>query len=158
VPYNISPEAVERWRTVLDSLLTGDEVRIKTNDPQTLAYRIREALASARALEIEPYASISYKFRSGPGYVLAKPRTELMAEIVAIVPTAPMRDHVFTEAKTVFDVLNIVRDNPELDQLHFPSFTGDTDPLRKWAAAKRYSITDQPVLVLTREDGDTDAG
>jgi hypothetical protein len=153
VPYNISEESVERWRMILDRLVAepNSEHRIKSNDPTTLSYRLREALASARELSIEPYNALSFRFRVQPGVLVARPKIAITAEIIETRSIAPDKSLVFAEATTVFDVLEIVRKHPELEQLHFPAFAGDATPLVRWSQAKGYTLTDEPVLILTKD-------
>lgn len=142
MPYNISPKAVERWKHELDNLLSGQPFTWTTDAPHKLAYRLREAIAAAKACKIEPYASIDYQFTQTSTMVIATPRESL-------VQGAKQPDAVFDGAVTEYDVISAAT-TAKNDALVFPNFLGEITAIQRWAEAKGFTITEDP-LTLRRK-------
>ena len=154
-PYRVSPEAVEERLVELDAILAaaGKIVSFKTNDPKRLRYRLNEAIYAAKALEIEPYNSISIRLHLDPPFVHAVPKYEvvILSEIVDSIQAHVNlpESHIF-DSTTEFEVVQTAMTNTELLELHFPKFAGKLPPVERFAKARGYEILTDPILVLRR--------
>lgn len=138
-PYNLSPKAVERWTNELDKLLAGEEVVFRSSAPQKLAYRLREAIASAKRHDIAPYDSIDYMFKIEGESVVAVPKDNLVQD-------AQPREHVYAKVKNEFDVISLAAKEPK-HVMVFPAFDGDLTAVKQWASAKDYTVTEDPLTL-----------
>lgn len=143
--YNLSEKAVERMKAELDLLISGKELRFPSEEPHTLAYRIREAIAAAKYHKIKPYADLSYMFTLGPDHVLARPRGQRrlvsgpVEEPRATYPDAESEYQVVAECTKA-----------TLTELHFPNFRGDIHAVRHWAKEKRHEVSQDPYLIIRK--------
>lgn len=141
--YNLSRAAFERLQPQLDKLLPGYSVEFTTLSPATLAYRLREAIKSAQAYKIEPYASLDFSFHTRKGKVIARPKSELVLET--------RKEHSqITGARSHFEVIGAMKD-ATTPVVVFPDFNGELQPIVRWAQAKGYTVDIDPVLMLTKE-------
>lgn len=138
-PYNLSPKAVERWKTELDKLLTGESVTFDSNDPHKLAYRLREAIASAKAHKVAPYDKIDYVFKLSLGLVIAEPRAQLVNHV-------RLSEQTYVDARNEFDVISVAG-KATASILIFPNFSGETGSVHQWARAKGYTVEEDPLIL-----------
>ena len=143
--YNTTLGPLNRWASVLDEIHAGT-FQIASNDPKTLAYRLHEALESARVNKVEPYASMELKFRTSPGYLYVEAPNELV--VVSGVGT----QEVFPAAITSFDVVQSASGH-STGTLIFPSFNGENlKMVETWAKAKGWKIEmEENTLILTSD-------
>lgn len=143
--YNITLGPLTRWAPELDKIRLG-ESRIASSDPKTLAYRLHEALRSARANDVEPYASMSLSFKTTPGYLIINPHQDLVLDSNS---TEPME---FPAAETAFDIVQSASGITQ-GELYFPGWNGENSKMvETWAKAKGWemNLTDDGILVLTK--------
>ena len=147
MPYNHSRNSFERYRPFLDKLLPGKPIAFKTDNPHMLAYHLREAIGSAKLLEIEPYNQLAFAFKQdhSKGIVIAAPKLEERLEVVDLEQSdTPMS---FPEASSVFEVVTTA-DRIKSEVMVFPNFIGDVDSIRNWAIAKGYEVTLEDPLTM----------
>lgn len=140
--YNTSIKALQRWKDELDKLLPGEAVMWESREPQKLVYRLREAIEAARHNRIEPYASLDFQFTVSFNTVTATPKHSLAANPKPLETTHP-------EAKNEFDVISIAGKS-KASVFIFPSFNGELESVKNWAAAKGFTMETEP-LILRRK-------
>ena len=145
--YNTTLGPLSRWATVLDQILAGT-FQIATTDPKTLAYRLHEALYSARMNNMEPYASMNVKFRTSPGYLHVEPTSPLLLEVHEGSPSE------FPAAVTAFDIVQAA--SGVTGTLIFPSFNGENlKMIETWAKAKGWMITTEDNSLILTSDSES---
>lgn len=143
--YNLSPKSVERMQSILDQLLPGKELRLSTEYPHKLAYRIREAIAAAKHHKLSPYDRLEFVFTLGEGFVQAKPKVDLISGISA--PAQVVEGFV-----SEFDVVANAGKS-HANEIRFPGFSGDFDAVERWAAKAGWKVTGHEPLSLQRANG-----
>jgi len=143
--YNTTLGPLSRWSSLLDKIHAGT-FQIASSDPKTLAYRLHEALNSARANNVEPYASMQLKFRTSPGYLHVE-----QPEVLLYTSTGSAQE-VFPTAVTAFDIVQTASKIPS-GTLHFPSYNGENlKQVEIWAEAKGWKIElKDNTLILTSD-------
>jgi len=143
--YNTTIGPVQRWRETLDKLMTGQRTHLTTSQPARLAYRIREAINSAKVNEVRPYDQLNVVISTGPGSVTIQPK-ELL------VHSSEMSTASFS-AKSAFEVVDAATKSNE-DLLVFPSWDGtNLKMIQSWARSKDFVVSEDP-LTLSREIGE----
>lgn len=143
MPYNLSRKVVERMSTMLDQLLPGNVVRLKSENPHVLAYQIREAIASARRNKIAPYDKIDVRIVVHDAQVTITPKALLQGEIEVL----PQIDKI---AANDFEVVATASRSKALE-IQFHNFHGKIEPVKAWAARKGFTVIEEPFLVLRRD-------
>ncbi len=143
--YNTTLGPLNRWSSVLDKIHAGT-FQIASTDPKTLAYRLHEALYSARMNDVEPYASMDIKFRTTPGYLHVDAGSPLLLEVREGEPSE------FPAAITSFDIVQAASGLVD-GVLRFPSFNGENlKMVETWAKAKGWTMKmDENTLILTSD-------
>jgi len=143
VTYNLSEKTVQRWAETLD-LLKGEEVLLRATDPHKLAYRLREAIAAARANDIEPYASLLYGFKVRGELVIARPKAAFKLKPVVV-------SRRFESVRSEWDVVEVAGRASE-DVLEFPAFRGEVGNVKRWCGVNGFDFKTEPYLVLRKKE------
>jgi len=172
--YTISHASIIRNKAQLDQMLeTKASLRFDHDDPKKLAYKIREAIASAIELseahpEFKKYGELRecYTLRQGERVVVAEysipmeylEGTKLEGEIKPPKPTPPKRK-TLPDALSLADVLVYAIKLESDFELHFPSAVLDTDDrltLFHWTEEEeqiwRYIDHDSSGVTLTKRE------
>lgn len=141
--YNTTLGPLNRWASVLDQIRAGT-FQIASTDPKTLAYRLHEALNSAKENNVEPYASMDIKFKTTPGYLYIDPQSPLIQD------TLEGTTESFPAAVSAFDVVQSAHGKMG-GTLEFPSYDGENlKMVETWAKAKGWMVTmKENTLTLT---------
>ena len=150
MPYNLSENAVTRWKEQLD-MLDGTVREFRSNSPHKLAYRLREAIAAARHNHVEPYDKIDYAFTVRNDIVVARPREQVVVEALRVTIRAEA-------AVSEYDVVRHASKSRE-DVLEYPNFDGDLKSVKLWCSTNEFEVTEEPYLILERtHDHDQGSG
>lgn len=151
--YNLTQSTVERWAPILEKLVDIKEpIKIATNDPEKLAYRLREAVRAAKAIGYKPYESLEITFSTDVGYVIAEPKTELIAVVSGTVLAQHSDEATIQDAQTEFDVVNfMMKVSPQINVINFPNFSGNIEPVLRVAVVQGFTVETEPVLSLRRK-------
>lgn len=154
VPYRTTPKPIEERRWELDRIVESEGVAsFKTSDPHGMAYRLREALHAAKALSIEPYASLNVRIGVYSGDqlrgVFVVPKRDMSVEFLPTKPTKRTVD----DALSAFDVVVAARKEEPGVALLFPHVPeSELPPVEKWCAANgRVAEMVNGVLTITKE-------
>lgn len=85
--YVLSVNSITNVQEYLDILLNSKEnpIVLKSNDPRTLAYYLRQAQSVAKRLEYEPYNELDFKFKEAESTVICVRKTPIYASLVKAV-------------------------------------------------------------------------
>lgn len=156
--YNLSLAVVYRWRNELDKLTENRVVLWSVDKPNKLAYALREAIAAAKKHGVKPYSELEYWFKEKDGLLIAEPKKPRVSIIdVQVLKQQDLVSQDFEikseeeipEATTVFQVIEAVK-HSKSHVIKFPEFGGDIDPLKSWAEAKGFIVTEDPVTFTRR--------
>ena len=167
--YNLSRFSVNRNLPQLDLLLKSEcDIRFATNDPSKLAYKLREALLSAR--EFEDLAH--YYDRINPHFIFVEESHAVVAKYHYVStgvplgevdvqqdskPAAPKRG-TLAEARTLLDVIGGGVEGDEYEDICFPNVVlspKDQQSLWDWAQTTEWEFIDhqEKGLTLTKREG-----
>lgn len=149
--YNLSRKCVERWASTLELLNGDDPVTFRSTDPRKLAYRLREAIAAAKANKIEPFCNLKYEFVIDGIYCIARPKKE--ESFTLREPTRVTRR--FESVTDEFEVVKQASASRE-HILEFPNFNGDFRSVKLWCSTNGYRVTNDPYLILEKKEEDED--
>jgi hypothetical protein len=148
--YNLSPGAVEAAKDLLDEIanLAGmEELTIGSDAPHKLGYRIREALAAARANNLEPYCNLEVQVSVGENHVTVRRRHTIRRLIGTIKRT--MSEEVIPDATTEFQVIAILS-KARPGRHVFPSFSGDLTAVKNWITQKGLTLEREEPLTIVK--------
>jgi len=140
--YDLRLTTVARAQHWLDNMLEGKTLEMRSSDPRTLCWKIREALAAARNNKVEKYENIRVSLKVMPWGVLVTPKADLVTEI----REAP---RVFTEEVNEFDVVTRT-DEAREKCVHFTAFNGNIEVVKQWVGSKGYSLLIGPPLEIMK--------
>lgn len=178
--YNLTRFSVMRNKDILDTAIQakGASLKIWTNKPRELAYKLREAVAASEKFEDTSYIHRTFKdyvIRVGENFVLIERRERIeitktevlggpaveMKEPEPKQETLPLPPRIVPEVTTLPEILLTVtseREDTPVEEYIFPS-AQDLSPnakkrLNDWAKAAgwKYIDQDEKGLTLTRKD------
>lgn len=152
--YNITKQTVKRYEKVLSQIykdvwLGNKILRFQTNDPR-LSYRLREALAAATRLEVEPWNEMDIKIGVDGDIITIERKIEKV----------DLEFEVLDRVETIEDSVNqfavvqyMMKNNPQV--AIFTNFEGDITVLQNWIDSKDYQIeTTNPLTIKKVEASD----
>ena len=146
--YNLKESTVTRWAPTLDLLVESSKtIHMRSPKPKALAYHLREALAAARHLEIEPYASLRYRFEVLHNHIIARHPDALPKELITDIEHL---DGMYLKAVSDYDVVAMVGTDPQ-KLMVFPTFKGDLEVIKIWAENTGLTVTDTDPLTLEKK-------
>jgi hypothetical protein len=154
--YNLHKDVIERMKSYLDAMASSSEdVEWATDDPM-LAYRIREAIASAKYNRISQYSGLSSKFivRLMKGKVVAQLRDRLSRPFDSEEAKKAMSRVVLHDVTSMTGIVGAAISN-KVDELYFPNVLatdkGSLDKLYNWNETTKsgYLIVDHVEAGIT---------
>jgi hypothetical protein len=157
--YNRTHKSILRVKSYLDAMVSArSSLEWAADEPQKLAFKLREAIAAARAFTIKdntyaPYASLAARFmiKCLPGKVIALPR-----ETFGVQALEALRSRMTVNGvSSLLEVMGAAIEH-NAEELYFPSAENwpDADILKlyNWATQKSYFIIVGEGITLTRTD------
>lgn len=145
---------------VLEKLVTSDtDIEIETTDPRFTAYKIREAIHSAKKNKVERYANLGeqWRFIEDSGKVICRLRAVSTYELHMKEVAKPIARMTIPEVTGLHGVIGAAIENPNQEELIFPDAVltdEELSKLHRWTSINKYFIIVKEGLTLTKRNSE----
>lgn len=149
--YNTSLNALLRWQHVFDEVIKHPDmvVVVEDGDPRMLAYKLREALHSARKNNVLPYCNLSLDVSQKDTCVEVSFKRSKAANNITIKAEDA---NTFVEIISVFDAVELM-EQTQIPTATFPNFNfAELVSLRNWATNRGYEIVSTSPLTVKKHE------